>query len=146
MRALTICQPYAHLIVIGEKRVENRTWATRYRGPLAIHAGKSLEWMGGEKPTADMAFGAVVGVADLVACIELDTYLPMLRDGSEYAWLATHKHANGPFCFVLNNVRRFAVPVPWKGAQGFWDVPSHALPSNACLIAQPEKSSQESTD
>ena len=45
MKALTICQPYPHLIMLGEKPVENRTWATSYRGPLAIHAGKSRQWL-----------------------------------------------------------------------------------------------------
>ena len=128
MKALTICQPYAHLIMIGEKRVENRTWPTRYRGPLAIHAGKGLAWMGSVERTPDMAFGAIVGVADLVDCIELDTYLPMLNANSRYQWLATHKHAIGPFCFVLENVQRFDVPVDWKGSQGLWDIPDHALP------------------
>lgn len=137
MRALTICQPYAHLIVTGEKRVENRTWPTRYRGPLAIHAGKSLEWMGDYTRTPDMAFGAIVGVADLVDCVDVDDDSDLTRACAKYQWFATHEHVNGPFCFVLNNVRRLAVPVPWKGAQGFWEVPSHALPSNGELTGVP---------
>jgi len=37
MKALTISQPYASLIVSGKKWVENRTWGTSYRGMLAIH-------------------------------------------------------------------------------------------------------------
>lgn len=36
--ALTVRQPWAWCIEHG-KPVENRTWQTRYRGPLAIHAG-----------------------------------------------------------------------------------------------------------
>jgi len=39
MRAVTIRQPWAELIVRGEKDVENRSWRTRHRGPLLIHAG-----------------------------------------------------------------------------------------------------------
>ena len=39
MKALTIHQPYASLIAVGAKRYETRSWATRYRGPIAIHAG-----------------------------------------------------------------------------------------------------------
>lgn len=35
MKALTIHQPYAELIRRGEKVIENRTWPTSYRGPLA---------------------------------------------------------------------------------------------------------------
>jgi hypothetical protein len=39
-KALSIRQPWAHLIVAGIKQIENRTWTTRYRGPLLIHAGQ----------------------------------------------------------------------------------------------------------
>lgn len=39
MKALTICQPHASLVGIGVKPVETRSWSTKYRGPLAIHAG-----------------------------------------------------------------------------------------------------------
>lgn len=40
MKALTLYQPWASLIALGVKTVETRPWATKYRGPLAIHAGK----------------------------------------------------------------------------------------------------------
>ncbi len=46
MKALTIQQPWASLIIIGVKRFEYRSWKTSYRGPLLIHAGK-------HKPTQD---------------------------------------------------------------------------------------------
>lgn len=39
VRALTVRQPWASLIALGTKRIETRSWSTRYRGPLAIHAG-----------------------------------------------------------------------------------------------------------
>lgn len=41
MKAITICQPWAGLIAVGEKIYETRSWPTKYRGPIAIHAGKS---------------------------------------------------------------------------------------------------------
>jgi len=40
MKALTIRQPHATLIALGVKHIETRSWPTKYRGPLAIHAGK----------------------------------------------------------------------------------------------------------
>lgn len=43
MKAITIHQPYASLIAWGEKHFETRSWSTPYRGPIAIHAGKSME-------------------------------------------------------------------------------------------------------
>ena len=38
MKALTIWQPWASLIARGVKQYETRSWATKYRGPIAIHA------------------------------------------------------------------------------------------------------------
>ena len=43
MKAITIKQPWATLIALGEKQFETRSWQTKYRGPLAIHAGKSID-------------------------------------------------------------------------------------------------------
>ena len=117
MKALTICQPYAELIARGEKRIENRTWPTSYRGPLAIHAGKSREWLDPDEidyPDGELVFGAVVAVADLVGCRRVEDLTGGWRD---------HEHAHGPWCWLLANVRRLPTPVPMRGAQGLWDAP-----------------------
>lgn len=146
MKALTICQPYAHLIALGEKRVENREWATTYRGPLLIHAGKSRAWLDIEVdaergkhdyptliPLAEMAFGAIVAHANLVACLHIDR----IREGKYddvYPWLRQHEHTNGTWCWVLDSVRRLHEPVPCSGAQGLW--PRSRLPARAdCHLA-----------
>jgi len=42
VRTLTLTQPWATLVVAGCKLVETRSWATAYRGPLAIHAAASV--------------------------------------------------------------------------------------------------------
>ncbi|HNQ88091.1 MAG TPA: ASCH domain-containing protein [Verrucomicrobiota bacterium] len=41
MKAITVRQPFAGLIVAGVKDVENRTWNTRLRGRIAIHAASA---------------------------------------------------------------------------------------------------------
>ncbi|MCH7909834.1 MAG: hypothetical protein IIB38_09490 [Candidatus Hydrogenedentes bacterium] len=74
IRALTILQPYAHLIATGEKFVENRCW--RIRNPpryIVIHAGKGhrlLEY-DDEGRYSEMVFGAFVAVAFLSAVIDV---------------------------------------------------------------------------
>lgn len=40
--ALSIRQPWAWLIIHGGKDIENRTWPTRFRGRVAVHAGKGM--------------------------------------------------------------------------------------------------------
>lgn len=42
MKALSIRQPWAWLIVNGYKDIENRSWPTRFRGPVLIHAAKGM--------------------------------------------------------------------------------------------------------
>lgn len=121
MKALTICQPYAELIARGEKPIENRTWPTTYRGPLLIHAGKSREWMDYEDGLRypELAFGALVASANLVACLLLTDVAPW---PNRWEHLRRHEHANGPWCWVLEDVRRIT-PVPCRGAQGLWELP-----------------------
>ncbi len=143
MKALTICQPWAHLIaqpdgwehnIFGPaKRVENRTWPTPYRGPLAIHAGKGRQHITPEDLAEfpAMAFGALVAVAELVDCVQLlgEDGMQMARRVPEWAqakwpWLAEHMHTEGPWVWILANVRPLAVAVPCRGAQRLWTVPA----------------------
>jgi hypothetical protein len=44
MKALSLWQPWASLIAVGAKRIETRGWATKYRGPIAIHAALRPLW------------------------------------------------------------------------------------------------------
>lgn len=117
MKALTICQPYADMILRGEKPIENRTWPTSYRGPLAIHAGKSRSWLedGDERERPDMVFGSIVATARLVDCVRVE----QLPDA-----LADNDHANGPWCWILEDVEPVVPPIPARGAQGLWDWPN----------------------
>src|SRR6185295_476503 len=38
--ALSLWQPWASLVALGHKHFETRSWATSYRGPIAIHAAQ----------------------------------------------------------------------------------------------------------
>jgi activating signal cointegrator 1 len=42
IRGLSLAQPWATLVAIGAKRIETRSWFTRYRGWVAIHAAKGF--------------------------------------------------------------------------------------------------------
>lgn len=136
MKALTICQPYAELIANGSKPIENRTWPTSYRGPLAIHAGKSRAWLDDEDDEpSGMVFGAVIAVVELYACVKEED-LPLS--------LTTNEHANGPWCWLLRDVRR-VTPVPYRGAQGLWILPSD-LKLNRLSGAAPHAEKEQAID
>lgn len=128
MKAITIHQPYAHLIATGEKPVENRSYKTNYRGWLAIHAGKSRERLeldpdglvdSSGVPLEEMAFGAVVCVARLADCLRF-TDINAGRWEEKYPGLRNHVHVEGPYCWVLQDVRRLETPYSCSGRQGWW--------------------------
>ena len=118
MKTITICQPYAELILLGEKRVENRTWSTSYRGWIGIHAGKSKAWLKTYSPLPGlMDFGCLVGYARLVRCMPIDRVREMRDLFSEL-----QPHAEGPYCWIFEHVRRFIDPVSMSGRQGMFDI------------------------
>ena len=129
MKALTICQPYAELIARCEKPVENRTWPTKYRGLLAIHAGKSRVWLNDadlakfKVAESDLVFGAVIAIARLADCVKIDD----IHRQPNGAWLSNHIHVFGPWCWLLEDVVRLATPVPYTGVQGLFDIPDAVL-------------------
>lgn len=133
MRALTILQPWASLIMSGEKRVENRTWSTKYRGRFYVHAGKSREALvthqvdGVEfcrhtgQRVQDLKFGYVLGIAVLLDCLPVDEIRAGQHDRA-YPWLREHQHVEGPWCWVLAEHPTHIGPWPYKGAQGLFDI------------------------
>ena len=43
MKVITLIQPWATLVALGEKQIETRSWNTNIRGEIAIHAGKKVD-------------------------------------------------------------------------------------------------------
>jgi hypothetical protein len=156
MKCLTICNPYPHLILRHEhdparKRVENRRfWQYAYRGPLLIHAGKSQDWLELDPtetfdarynvPLAEMSFGAIVGVCHLSDVVRVRQYsqrdsfgirrtrCEVPRDAiARWPWLSFHEHTEGPVCLVLTDAHKFAAPLPFRGQQGLFDVPTEVV-------------------
>jgi hypothetical protein len=130
MKALTISQPFASLIASGEKWIENRTWCTSYRGPIAIHAGKGTQYMT-RTELASVPHGCVIATAHLEYCVQLSIVQSMVKSGRcdhpltgstrTFRDLSQHKHAEGPWLWVLRDIVTLADPVYVSGAQGLWD-------------------------
>ena len=114
IKVLTVRQPWAWLIVSGHKTIENRTWQTKYRGPLYIHAGlrmhdiplSDIERMFRIKiDPASLQFGAVIGRVQLVDIVTR----------SRSRWF------DGPFGWVFTDAEPLA-STPMLGRQGIYDI------------------------
>ncbi len=137
MKALSLIQPWASLIVLGEKRIETRSWPTTHRGPLAIHASKSMpdvcRLLCQERPfrealarhglTADtLPLGKVLGIVHLDDCLPTDD-LPALTPDER----AFGDFRRGRFGWLLSRPHPLAGPLPYRGSQGLWTLPDDIL-------------------
>ena len=126
MKALTLTQPWASLVALGLKQVETRSWATRYRGPLAIHAAKGFPSSARQFAEVERAlrripgrlpFGAVLCTVDLVDCQPTQDIAPTLtgleRLYGDYTW--------GRWAWVFKSLSVLEAPVGAKGALGLWE-------------------------
>lgn len=132
MKALTIHEPWASLIAVGAKRVETRDWPTRYRGPLAIHAGR--RWTRGEQDAWDdlgwislrgrrPALGCVVALGQLVACERMTHKLIAEQAADRISdELVFGAWEPGRWAWRLEGVVAVRV-VAVRGKQGLWDLP-----------------------
>lgn len=132
-KGLSISQPWASVIAFAGKSIENRSWRTHYRGPLAIHASSTLrrdaimmplkverggkklpvlDWInkgrkkyGLEPEDESVILGHIVAIAMVVDCVEKSSSIWF--DGTGWGW-------------VLEGVIPIE-PIKLKGARGIWD-------------------------
>lgn len=123
MLALTVRQPWAWAIIHAGKDVENRTWPTKHRGPLAIHAATKM-WQGGRDelhnlvafdvpPEDELIRGAVIGVVDLVDCVPSFA----IAEQSKSMWAIA-----GQYHWLLSNPRALSRPMPYRGQPGLFGI------------------------
>lgn len=129
IKAITLHQPWATLIALGAKQYETRSWTTRFRGLLVIHAGKTLMIdpkdrvmlslladVGIREPNK-LPLGAAVCVCELTAIYRTQDCAPHLSERER----AFGDFSPGRAAWKLEHVQRFARPIPCKGAQYLWD-------------------------
>ena len=117
MRALSIRQPWAWLVVNGYKDIENRTWSTGFRGRIFVHAGQRT--VPGDYPAQreyitrsgivipdHLARGAIIGEVTITGCVS----------DSDSPWFC------GPYGFTLEEPVAYETPIPCRGQLGFFSV------------------------
>ena len=128
MKALSVQQPWATLIVEGRKKIEVRSWKTDHRGPMVICASaspKNVFWFDEvEKEARLMHAGCIIGVVELLDC------RPMVESDEDDAKC---KLQNGAWSWVLKPLH-YCRPDRVTGRLGFFDVPE----SNLVKIANDE--------
>ena len=127
MKCLSICQPFAELVISGRKTIELRNWNTKYRGEFLIHAPLKIrtEDCVRLKITNELKTGVIVGKAELYDVKKYQSFEEIKQD-QKFHW-AKRKFYKNCFGFLVKNPKRFMIPIPYKGRLGFFDV---ELPKN----------------
>ena len=137
-------QPWASLLVAGANRIETRSWNTRYRGPLAIHAATGFpahaKALCAQSPyrealaaagfysAADLPTGRFIGLADLDGVIACDAATAAaIRRAAHAGTLPAHEldfgdFSDGRFGFVMARMAPLTTPIPARGMLGLWNV------------------------
>ena len=125
VKVITIKQPFATLIAEGLKEYEFRTWKTKYRGEILIHAGKSIdkkamkryEHLNLEYPT-----GKIIAKATITDCIKIDDeirYMLKEKNPLVYFGIINHKEWDG-YGFKLENIKKLDGP-EINGKLSLWE-------------------------
>lgn len=156
MKTITVKQPWASLIVDGAKDVENRSWPTKYRGRILIHASikpdydiintanpsiynaiKIKDYLFKDDIDAYCAVGAIIGSVEIVDCVINHPSIwaeKTLISAPKINWLE-NKELSPVYNWVLVNPIKFPEPIPAKGKLSFWDYPN--------ILAEPEEKDGE---
>lgn len=126
MKALTLTQPWATAVILGNKRIETRSWRTNYRGRIAIHAAKGfpklakdfaqLERTLGRCPT-NLPFGMIIGLATITGMEKTEDIVSSIS--------ALERHYGdfsfGRWAWILSDVEPLDNPVPAVGRLQLWE-------------------------
>ena len=130
MKALSLIQPWAIAIMLGHKKIETRSWNTKFRGRIAIHASKGQpkyakefalsEFKLGFLPE-DVPLGAIIGFATIIDTVRTESLSGQISEVER----RYGDYSEGRWAWKLDDI----VPLSedkliWcKGALGLWEVP-----------------------
>ena len=123
MKVLTIKEPWASLIIEEYKKYEFRSWKTKYRGKILIHAGCSVE-KDMMKRFSDYNIninpGYIIGYATIVDCILVDEEFNKKLRNIDPVVYGRSNHTE-TYAWKLENVVKYEKPIPCKAKLGLWN-------------------------
>jgi len=138
MKALTVRQPWAWLIVHGGKDVENRSQRTHFRGRIAIHAGlqddhEAMRDLPMRDPSGKpriFEFGMVIGTVEIVGCHHANECVKVHptnehEDCNQYTYCSKWAQEDG-WHWELADPQPLTCPFPAKGKLGLWNLSDEA--------------------
>lgn len=146
MKTISLIQPWASFMALGLKHIETRSWTTKYRGELLIHASKKivpfhkiLNYMtSGQRfmimkniwesyqdynlmPTGMIIAKTIL--IDIQKIVKSNIYWAQLENGYMVDLTEWHlgDYAPGRFAWITKDTIELEAPIPAKGKLGLWE-------------------------
>ena len=122
MKCLSVCQPFAELIIQNKKTIELRKWNTNFRGEFLVHAPIKIRKEDYKKLKIEkkLTVGAIIGKVELCDVKKYESVKEIQIDKKKHITSIISQEKK--FGFFLKNAKPFRIPIPWKGQLGFFDV------------------------
>ena len=133
MKCLSICQPFAELVIQNKKTIELRKWNTSFRGEFLVHAPIKIRKEAYEKLKIKekLTTGAIIGKVELWDVKKYESVKEIQIDKKKhYSSITSHEKIFG---FILKNAKPFRIPIPLKGQLGFFDVDFPKMKNNKII-------------
>jgi hypothetical protein len=143
MKTLSLTQPWATLMALGEKHIETRSWSTNYRGQLLIHASKgfpvdcrhlcsagpfaeALE-RHGIKSWRELPTGVIIARVELYSCVGTWWLTSPDSEPGNKEWASCKAefeydfgdYSKRRYGWLTRNPQRLT-PTPARGSLGLW--------------------------
>ena len=130
MKCLSICQPFAELIIQNKKTIELRKWNTSFRGEFLVHAPIKIrkEECKKIKIKENLTTGSIIGKVELYDVKKYESLKEIQKDENKH--FSTKNFQEKTFGFILKNSKPLRIPIPWKGQLGFFDVELPKIKNN----------------
>ena len=134
MKCLSICQPFAELIIQDKKTIELRNWNTNYRGEFLVHAPIKIKKEDCKKLKIKrkLTTGAIIGKAEIYDVKKYQSIKEIQNDKNKH--FSSKKFQEKIYGFILKNPKPLRIPIPWKGQLGFFDVDLPKIKNNKMVI------------
>ena len=131
MKCLSICQPFAELIIQGKKTIELRKWNTKFRGEFLVHAAKNIleeDCKRMKISPETVTTGAIIGKVNLVGVKKYDSDKELKADKKKHHSISDN--TKNKYGFILENPKKLRVPIEYLGKLNFFEFHPDEIKNN----------------
>ena len=134
MKCLSVCQPFANLIIEGKKTIELRKWNTEFRGEFLVHSPRKIRTDACKRLQikSNLITGAIIGKVKLVDVKKYENESELKLDSKKH--LASKYALENKYGFVLEKPKQLKVPIPYNGQLNFFDFKPEMLTTDEIKI------------